>query len=296
MKLSKVSAVVTGAAGGIGTPLCHRLLAAGARLLLVGRDADRLSDLARALTGHQEPIRSPVARREPLSAGGQDATRDRVDVLALDLTSPGSRLAIRDAAYARRVNVLVNGASIPSFGSFESLDDEHVQRVIDTDLVAPIALTRVLLPVLRSAPEASILNIGSALGSIGMPGYTVYAAAKSGMRAFSEALRRELADTSVRVQYLGARATRTAFNDARVAAFNRSTGTRYDPPDKVAAAATNLLESGRAERFIGMPERLLVPLNGLASAWLDRGFRPHRRALAYCDDVAPAVDTSKELE
>src|SRR5690606_18784877 len=133
--------------------------------------------------------------------GCPDGRRDRVDVLALDLTAPGSRMAVRDAAFARRVNVLVNGAAIPSFGPFESLDDAHLQRVITTDLIAPIALTRQLLPVLRVAPQAAILNIGSTLGSIGMPGFTVYAAAKAGMRAFSEALRRELADTGVRVQF-----------------------------------------------------------------------------------------------
>jgi hypothetical protein len=66
-------------------------------------------------------------------------------------------------------------------------------------------------------------------------------------------------------------------------------------PDKVAAAAVNLLESGRAEQFIGMPEKFLVPLNGLAPAWLDRGFRLHRRALAR-HDVAPAIEPSKEFE
>ncbi len=297
MRLSAVSAVVTGAAGGIGTPLCRRLLAAGARVLMVGRDAGRLSALARELaaTPMPAPPGSRAAGRGPEPAGCPDAARDRVDVLAVDLTAPGARLAVRDAAFARRVNVLVNGAAIPSFGPFESLDDEHLQRVIATDLVAPIALTRLLLPVLSTGSEAAILNIGSTLGSIGMPGFTVYGAAKSGMRAFSEALRRELAETGVRVQFLGARATRTDFNDARVAAFNRSTGTRCDLPDKVAAAAVDLLESGRAVRFIGMPERLLVPLNGLAPAWLDRGFRLHRRALAR-DEVAPAIEPSKEFE
>lgn len=297
MRLSEVSAVVTGAAGGIGTPLCRRLLRAGARLLLVGRDPDRLSALAQSLAASPRPLQpaSLFSAHGIEAAPCPGAARDRVDVLALDLTAPDCRLAVRDAASARRVNVLVNGAAIPSFGPFESLDDEHLQRVITTDLIAPIALTRLLLPVLRASPESAILNIGSTLGSIGMPGFTVYAAAKAGMRVFSEALRRELADTGVRVQFLGARATLTAFNDVRVAAFNRSTGTRYDLPDKVAAAAVEMLESGRAERFIGMPERLLVRVNGVAPASLDRGFRLHRRALSR-NDAACAIEPSREFE
>lgn len=297
MRLSTVSAVVTGAAGGIGNPLCHRLVAAGARVLLVGRRADRLGDLAEALTVYPLPGTGRDTRGDKAGHGvdGKNSLRDRVEVLAVDLTTAGGRQAVRDAAFARRANVLINGAAIPSFGPFESLDDEHLQRVIQTDLVAPIALTRLMLPVLRAAPQASILNIGSALGSIGMPGFTVYAAAKSGIRGFSEALRRELAGTSIRVQYLGARATRTGFNDARVDEFNLVTRTRSDSPDAVAAAALALLASGDSQRFLGLAENLLVRLNGVLPTWLDRGFGLHRRALER-SCALPATVPLKELE
>jgi short-subunit dehydrogenase len=132
------------------------------------------------------------------------------------------------------------------------------------------------------------------LGSIGMPGFTAYAATKSGLHAFSEALRRELADTSIRVQFLGARATRTGFNDARVAAFNRSTGARSDPPDVVAQAAMEMLSSGRRERYMGLVERCLVRLNAIAPIWLDPGFRRHRQALSPAS-AAPSSHTSKDL-
>src|SRR5690606_27080214 len=105
------------------------------------------------------------------------------------------------------------------------------------------------------------------------------AATKAGLHAFSEALRRELADGPVRVQFLGARATRTAFNDARVEAFNRDTGAHSDPPGVVAQAVLDLLSSGRKERYIGLAERLLVRVNAVAPALLDPGFRRHRLAL-----------------
>lgn len=279
MKLDTISAVVTGAAGGVGSELCRRLTAAGARVLLVGRCAEQLGKLAGVLA--DLPPRSGL-EAAGMNAGGQDAAvmRNRVDVLAVDLRLAQARQAVRDAARARHVNVLVNCAGVASFGPLQTLDDDHLADVIATNLTAPIALTRLLLPTLSGASEASILNIGSALGSIGMPGFSVYAAAKGGLHAFSEALRRELADGPIRVQFLGARATRTAFNDARVEEFNRRTGARSDPPALVAQAAIELLASGRGERYLGFPERLLVRLNALAPGLLDPGFRRHRLALA----------------
>ena len=115
---------------------------------------------------------------------------------------------------------------------------------------------------------------------IGLPGYSVYSASKFGLRGFAQALRRELADGPVRVQYLGPRSTRTGFNRAAVEAYNRATGTAMDPPAVVAQALLEMLRSGRAERFLGFPERLGVRINGALPAVLDGSFRRHSRSLA----------------
>lgn len=279
MRLDTISAVVTGAAGGIGSLVCRRLVERGARVLLVGRSADRLGRLA------SELAELPVRRGSGYAISGspdrgQSSGRHRIDVLAVDLTLAHARQAVRDAADSRRVNVLINGAAISSFGALESLSDSHLDEVVRANLIAPIALTRLLLPTLRRAPEAAILNIGSTLGSIGLPGFTVYAAAKAGLHAFSEALRRELAGSTVRVQYLGARATQTAFNSPRVDAFNATTRTKSDPPEVVAAAAIAMLVSGRSERYLGFPEQLLVRINAVLPTLLDFGVKRHRLALS----------------
>lgn len=282
MRLPAISAIVTGAAGGIGDPLCRRLVAGGARVLLVGRSAERLGRLASVLS------RMPAAGR----AGELDADlRHRVDVVAVDLTTPAGRHAVRAAAAARRANVLVHAAAVPSFGPLATLDDAHLAQLFQTDLLAPIALTRELLPVLQAAPEASILTIGSTLGVIGVPGFSAYGAAKAGVRAFDEALRRELRGSSVRVQYLSARATRTGFNDARVDQFNELTGTAVDTPDVVADAAIRLLQSGGRSRQLGWPERLFTRLDALVPGWLDGAFARHRQALESVSHRSP-VDGS----
>lgn len=247
--------VLTGAAGGIGSAAARVLVDAGARVLLVGRSGAGLASLARALGG-------------------------RATALAADVTRDEGRSAIAAAARACGANVLVNNAGVSSFGRLQALDEAHIRAVLETNLLAPMLLARVLLDHLGAQPQAAVLNIGSAVGSLGLPGFSVYGAAKAGLHGFSEALRREVQGTRIRVQYLAPRSTRTAFNDARVDAYNRATGTRSDSPDQVARALLDMLARGTPERFLGFPERYAVRLNGLVPGWLDGVFKRHRDLLA----------------
>ena len=258
MRLEELSVVLTGASGGIGSELAELLAEDGAQVLLVGRRGAPLAELV-----------------ESLSA---DA-RGRVQALAADVTTTAGRNAIREIAAVRGCNVLINNAAQSCFGRFEESSAEQIETVLTTNLIAPIQLTLSLLPLLRAQPQARVLNIGSATGRLGVPGFAVYGAGKFGLRGFSETLRRELADTPVRVQYLAPRATRTGFNDARADDFNRRTRTAVDAPESVAAAALKLLLSGKAEKFLGVPESIAVRLNSVAPRLLDRAFAPHRAAL-----------------
>lgn len=260
MKAADARVLLTGASGGIGQAIAKELLARGASVMLSGRSPGKLAGLARQLGGH-----------------GNAASR--VHWHAADLDDASSLPALREAAAQWRANVLVNAAGTPSFGRFESFGGEHFEQVLHTNLIAPMRLTQALLPVLRRQPKAQVIHVGSALGRLGLPGYAVYSASKFGLRGFCEALRRELHGSPVRVQYLGPRSTRTGFNDARVEAYNRATGTAVDAPETVAHALVALLESEAAERFVGLPEKLAVRLNGAVPQWLDGAFDKHRASL-----------------
>jgi short-subunit dehydrogenase len=260
MNAARMSVLLTGASGGIGALIAEELVKAGAQVLLVARSAGPLTALAARL-GSRYPAGS------------------RALALPADVTRAADRQLLAQAAAERGVNVLINNAGAPCFGEFAATDEARIAEVMLTNLVAPMQLARALLPQLLAQPEARLLNIGSTLGRLGLPGYAAYGAGKFGLRGFSEALRRELAATGVRVQYLGPRATRTAFNDARVDAYNVATGTHVDTPEWVARAAVKLLEDGAAERFLGFPEALAVRLNSLFPAWLDRAFGKHGAAL-----------------
>jgi len=261
MKSADARILFTGAAGGIGQAACQLLIRSGASLLMVGRSPAKLSALARSLP----------------PAEGRVENRTRWH--ACDLTSAQAIDGLVAAARDWRCNVVVHGAGLPAFGRLESIAPEDMQRAIASNLLAPMMLTRGLLPYLRSLEKAQVMFIGSALGRIGLPGYSVYSATKFGLRGFAESLRRELGDTAVRVQYLGPRSTRTPFNEPAVEAYNRATGTAMDGVEVVARALLSALEDESSERFLGLPESLAVRINGAAPGLLDGAFAKHRAAL-----------------
>ena len=264
MKLAQASVLLTGASGGIGAATARALVAAGSKVLLVARDRKRLAAFAQTLP----------------------AREGQVAALAVDLATAAGRAQLTDVATARGVNVLINNAGIPCFGALDAVDDAKLEQVVATNLVAPIALTRALLPHLKQHRAAIVLNIGSTLGRLGLPGFSVYAATKFGMRGFTESLRREVAGTGVDVLYLAPRATKTRFNDADVADYNRATGTREDDPATVARAVLRTLERRTPERQLGFPERFAVRINGLVPRWLDGAFAKHRSHVAERTAIA----------
>ncbi|HEY0887705.1 MAG TPA: SDR family oxidoreductase [Ramlibacter sp.] len=261
MKPVHARVLLTGAGGGIGREAAAALVRAGAGVLLAGRHPARLSAQARALG--PEP---------------------RVTWAAADLADPAQVERLAGEAVAWGCNVVIHNAGRPAFGALAKHDAASMQEVLQTNLLAPMLLTRLLLPHLARQASAQVMCVGSALGRIGLPGYSLYSASKFGLRGFAEALRRELAGTPVRVQYLGPRTTRTDFNDGQVQAYNRATGAGVDEPAAVAAAMVRLLEDETAERFLGFPEKLAVRINGLAPAWLDGSFRRHSRSLELLPD------------
>ena len=176
MKATAMRALITGASGGIGRALARELHGRGASVLLVGRDAQALASVAQEL-------------------GGGSA---RVDWCAADLATDAGRARVVEVASGwgdSGINVLVNNAGLGDFGMLDEIDDAAIERLFAINAVAPMQLTRALLPQLRSQPAGAILNIGSVFGSLGYPGFTAYSATKFALRGFTEALRRELADS-----------------------------------------------------------------------------------------------------
>jgi short-subunit dehydrogenase len=271
MNPSTIRALVTGGGGGIGGAIADELLARGAAVLLVDRDESALERAA-----------------DRLSRYG-----DRVGTLAADLTSAADRHRLSTAAAAWRggINVLVNNAGVNHFRMFADQPPEQLDLAIAINLAAPMHLCRELLSHLQRQPEACILNTGSVFGAIGYPGYAVYSATKFAVRGFTEALRRELADTSVSVRYVAPRATRTGINTSAVERMNAELGVAMDPPELVARAVCDMLAGGKVEAVLGWPEKFFARVNGILPRVVDGALRKQLPVIRrYAGESTAAVN------
>jgi short-subunit dehydrogenase len=253
MKPAQIRALVTGGGGGIGGAIAAELLARGASVLLVDRDETGLRRTAERLAAHGA----------------------RVGTLTADLTSAADRerLCREAAAWRGGINVLINNAGVNHFRMFADQPAAQLDLAVAINLLAPLHLCRELLPHLQRQSEACILNTGSVFGTIGYPGYAVYSATKFGVRGFTEALRRELADTNVSVRYVAPRATRTGINTSAGERMNDELGVAMDSPELVAKAVCDMLAGRRVEAVLGWPEKLFARVNGLLPRVVDGALR-----------------------
>jgi short-subunit dehydrogenase len=190
------------------------------------------------------------------------------------------------------VDLLINAAGVNEFHSFESQAPSTVDRILAVDLVAPMQLTQCLLPVLKRASRAQVINVGSVFGYLGYPGFAAYCAAKFGLRGFSQALRRELSDTNVTVRYFAPRATRTPLTTTAIAAMNRELRTREDAPEAVARMLVRFIGGSEWDRKLGFPERLYVLLNDLVPHVNDSAIRRQLRVIRkHLGSQRQGVDT-----
>jgi short-subunit dehydrogenase len=190
------TAVVTGAASGMGEQVAYGLARRGSDLVLIDRDAERLAVVAAKIRG---------VRVETVVA-------DLSDIAGLD------ELAARVLASNPRVTLLVNNAGVALGGTFDQVSADEFDWVMDINFRAPVALTRLLLPTLLESPGSHVVNVSSLFGLIGPPGQTAYSSSKFALRGFSEALRHELADRGVGVTSVHPGGIRTRIAEtARVA-------------------------------------------------------------------------------
>lgn len=249
MRLSEARVVLTGASGGIGLAIATALCASGARVLAVAR--------------HREPL-VPLLDLYP-----RNLCWVRADLTLLT----DRRQVLARAESIGGINLLINAAGVNHFAMLEQLDDSEINSMLAVNISAPMCLTKLMLPLLKQADSAMVVNVGSTYGSIGYPGYASYCASKFALRGFSEALRRELADTRVSVLYVAPRATRTSMNSPAAQALNDALKANVDDPQTVAAAVIHAIAGDRRDLYLGWPERFFVRLNSLLPHLVDRGLR-----------------------
>ena len=175
------TAVVTGAASGIGAALATVLAARGSHLVLLDRDADRLAAVADTVRAASPAI--------------------TVSTHLVDLADPVMTQQVADRVVAENpgTTLLVNNAGVALAGRFDQVTLEEFEWVMAVNVRAAVRLTHALLPVLTANPGSHLVNVSSLFGLIAPAGQTAYSTSKFAIRGFTEALRHELVDDGVGV-------------------------------------------------------------------------------------------------
>jgi len=228
---------LTGAAGGMGRLLAQALHDRGATLALVDANAEALKEVADGME-HAHAIAGDLSTAE----GCVTVAKSVKEILG-------------------DIDILINLAGLMSFKCFEDESPAFMDLMIRVNLLGAMHLTRAILPDMVERDAGRIINVGSVFGSIGFAYFTAYSASKFGLRGFSEALRREVYDTNIKVMYVAPRAVKTPLNTGRIMRMGKATKMNMDTPERVVERTLNAIDNDRKEVYIGFPESLFVQIN-----------------------------------
>ncbi|MGH3769089.1 MAG: SDR family NAD(P)-dependent oxidoreductase [Pseudonocardiaceae bacterium] len=213
------NALVTGGSSGIGAAIAEGLAAAGAQVVVLGRDPDRLDALARRIGAR---------------------------VLVADLSSADG--LARAAGTAAEADLLVHSAGRGWAGDLATMAGPDIDALVALNLTAPMHLTRAALPGMTARARGHLVFVSS-IAAVGVGGEAVYAATKAGLAAFAASVRLEVAGAGIGVTTVLPGAVRTPFFDHRGRPYDRSFPRQVDPGE-VASALLGAIEHGAAEIFV----------------------------------------------
>jgi short-subunit dehydrogenase len=237
LRLAGARVLLTGASGGLGQALARRLASERCELVLTGRRAEVLAALADELGA-----RALVADL---------AARDGLERLL---------------AQAGELDILIANAALPASGRLLALEPIDVDRALEVNLRAPIALAHRLVPAMIARGSGHLVFIGSLSGKAASGGASVYSATKAGLRAFALALRSELAPAGVGVSLVspGFIADAGMFADTSI---RLPVGMSTTTPDAVSEAVVRAIVRNRGEIDVAaLPMRLGADVANLAPA------------------------------
>jgi short-subunit dehydrogenase len=241
--LKNKTIVLTGASQGLGAVMARALAAEGADLLLAARSADKLEQVAKTLPGGSRVITQPT-----------DVT----------LVTDRASLMARARSEFGHVDVFINNAGVEDLGAYAQQDPAVLQRIVETNLLAPMLLAREVLPGMLARKSGHLINIASLAGRTGMPFGAAYAGSKGGLAEWSISLAAEIRDSGVAVSVIcPGFVDETGMFSRKQAAAPRSVGASQ--PADVAGAVLKVLRTRKVEVVVNpKPVRLLMALKALS--------------------------------
>lgn len=248
MRVNGAVALVTGGSSGIGAATARALAAAGANVLIAGRDPRRLRTVADETGG--------IALSADLASPHGPA--DLAEA-ALRAASAFGRGSSTDAGNGCGIDILVNNAGLGWSGPIGEIDADKVSELVAVNLTAPIQLTRLLAPEMVTRGQGRVVFVSSIAGTTGVRGEAVYSATKGGLGFFAESLAYELNGHGVRVSLIVPAVIDTPFFERRGRPYRRRRPVPL-PAERVAQAILSSIEGDRDVVYV--PRWMKVP------AWL----------------------------
>lgn len=211
--------VITGASSGIGAATARLLATRGCRIVLVGRDTDRLNALA-------------------AETGGAALTADLSDPEDLD----------RVACAGRDADLLINNAALGWAGALTTMGAAEISRLVNVNLTAAMQLTAAVLPEMARRGVGHVVFVSS-IAAVGISEEAVYSATKAGLRGFAAGVRAEFSPHNIGATTVLPAAVRTAFFARRGRPYDRRFP-RQVGPEVVGNALIRGVERGAAEVFV----------------------------------------------
>jgi len=247
------NALLTGATGGIGPYIAKSLVANGVNLMLSGRQAGRLQELVSELGDVQVQIATATA-----------------DLSNVDALNDLARQATQNLG---QIDILVNNAGLEEVVPYQDQDPEQIRATIATNVMAPMLLTRALLPAMLSRNDGHIVNIASMAGRLGMPYGSTYSGTKAALSEWAFSLWMELAGSGVKVTTI----CPGFVTDAGMFARKNSDAPGSlgsCTPEHVAQAVLKALHGDKSEILVNsMPVRPLMAIKSISprtAAWLGK--------------------------
>ncbi|KAM9393531.1 dehydrogenase/reductase SDR family member 7B [Pholidichthys leucotaenia] len=249
--------VITGASSGLGKECARVFYTAGARLVLCGRDATRLQQVAQELTTISTPL-------------GQQTYPPCTVIFDLANTSTIDRAAEEILKCYGQVDILINNAGISYRGNILKTQLSVQRDVMETNYFGPIALTQALLPSMVGRRSGHIVVIGSVQGKIAIPYRSAYAASKHATQAFFDCLRAEIERYGVTVTVISPGYIRTNLSVNAVTgdgttygAMDKTTATGQEPNDVAQAVLKAVCHRSKDVVLAGLVPRVAIYLRTL---------------------------------
>jgi uncharacterized oxidoreductase len=234
MELSKNTILITGGTSGFGLEFASKLLALGNTVIITGRNAEKLQH-----TKQKFPA---------------------IHTIQSDVSNPRDIEDLYDQVIERfpQLNIVINNAGEMRKISFHGNHGLHdITREIEINLMGPVRMVQQFLPHLRTKKSAAIMNVTSGIALMPFPVAPIYGASKSGLRSYTQSLRVQLKNTTVKVFDLVAPGSSTPLNDK----FVDMDG--FDPkllmaPGKIIDAAIKGLKDDQYEIYPGLAKAIRI--------------------------------------